>query len=342
MTKFFNFHKSIVRLYQLAAVVILYGVLFCVMAYGFTMAFYTVNKTWSAPFIVTPTTDKILDMTGKVVTSQQAMAALRVDRDKLEISLVEFKVTKAQLDALDTQFQQAISLEAKGNTVDQPELSTLNDRKKQDNSQTEKLAAEVAEVDKTISTDLRSGLITKADAAMARTQIRQTQNATTDSLIGEILLRDTVRQKQPQYSSTVDNLAKEAELKSSIVQLAIQIKSGEEQLASDKVQIGILQTAIDTVQHSPYFLATTDNIKFAFVPYDNQAVAKAGSTVYDCYLNMIACRRVGVVKQVFRDEEHIVHPIFKNDVRGFLVELTLTDSEAAKDKVLFFNKPLLF
>jgi hypothetical protein len=344
MNKAFQFsHKMVVKLYQIAAVITLYAVLICVASYGFTMGFYALNKSWAAPFIVQPTNDKILDLTARMVTSQQALSSLTVDRDKLTSSLDDLRATRVALSELDNQFRQAITAQNHNNAADQPELASLNGQKKEDNAQTTRSLTEVATIEAAIDKDLAAGLITKGDAAMVKTQMRQTKNAATDGLIGEVLLRDSVRQKTPDYSSMVDALAKEAELRNNLVQLVIQITSGEEQLSTDKLQIQQLTVAVNTAKNSPYFLATTGNVKFAFVPYENQDNSKVGAAVYDCYLNMVACRKVGTIMRIFKDEERATHPIFKTDIRGSLVQLELTDAEAAKDKVLFIGrKPLLF
>ena len=74
-----------------------------------------------------------------------------------------------------------------------------------------------------------------------------------------------------------------------------------------------------------------------------RAAPAIGSAVYDCYLNMISCRKVGTVKQIFAGEEHAIHPIFRTDIRGFLIQMQLDHSESAKSKTVFLNrKPLFF
>jgi len=173
--------------------------------------------------------------------------------------------------------------------------------------------------------------------------LRETRNTYTDGRIAEVLLRDNVRQKTPDYGSTVDALSKEAELKSNIIQLSIQIKSGEEQLRSDEAQITQLQAVIATAQNSPYSLATKHDVRFAFVPYENQASVYQGAEIYSCYLSMIICRNVGTVQQIFTDEEKTNNPFpfFKSELRGSLIQLSLAEQESAKEKVLFVGrKPL--
>ena len=69
----------------------------------------------------------------------------------------------------------------------------------------------------------------------------------------------------------------------------------------------------------------------------------AGAAIYDCYLNMILCRKVGTVKQIFPGEEQAIHPIFKTQIRGFLIQMNLDNAEAAKSKTVFLgSKPVLF
>jgi hypothetical protein len=337
-----SLRKFVLSAYKTLGIITLYGVLLGVVAYISMTLFYAANSTWVAPFIITPTNEKILDMTAKLVESQQALNALTIDRDRLQGSMGDMLKTKAQLDVLDTDFQSAIALQKKSNKVDSPAITALNENKRVDNLKTDKTIQEVVAVEAKIDSDLKAGLITQGDAAIAKVQLRMNQNAATDSKISEVLLRDVVRSKGPTYPTTADTLAKEAELKSTSVQLGIQIWSGQEQLNTDKTQIVALSRAIATAQGSPYFLATKDNVRFAFAQYGTNHV-KVGEAVYGCYLNMILCHKVGVVEQVFSDEERAIHPVFHTDIRGVLIQLNLIDNEAAKDTVLFLgHAPLWF
>ena len=336
-------HQLAVPTYRTAAVLTLYGILALVASYGFVQIFFALNASWVAPFIVAPTNDKILDITAKLVTSQQTMTTLVLDRDRLRDSLGDLKKSKASLDLLDQKFQTALSLQSSANVVDSSELKNLNMQKTEDMAATLRILDEVKEIEAKIDKDLRAGLITKGDAAIAKTQLRETRNTYTDGRIAEVLLRDNVRQKTPDYGSTVDALSKEAELKSNIIQLSIQIKSGEEQLRSDEAQITQLQAVIATAQNSPYSLATKHDVRFAFVPYENQASVYQGAEIYSCYLSMIICRNVGTVQQIFTDEEKTNNPFpfFKSELRGSLIQLSLAEQESAKEKVLFVGrKPL--
>jgi len=134
-------------------------------------------------------------------------------------------------------------------------------------------------------------------------------------------------------------------LQSEVAQLDIAIGVAEKQFYEESRQIARLREAITTAKKSPYYLNASggQTLYFAFVPYDNQVHAVVGSSIYDCYLNMILCRQVGTVKAIFPGEEHAIHPIFKTQIRGFMIQMTLDYAESAKSKTVFMgHKAVLF
>lgn len=324
-------------------IVFLYGFLLAACLYMFVLGFYAFSSTWAAPFVITPTSNTILDLSAKLVSSQQSLATLIVDRDRWQETVSEFGYTRKKLNLLDQSFQYAITGQREENAIDQPDLALLQGRKHTDNVETDNISDKIDATVREASKDLALGLATKTDVASIIVQARQSKNLATDNKITEVLMRDTIRQKSPKASAAMDALAREAELRTSIVQLDLQIAQGIALIASNNIQIGSLKKAIDVAKHSPYFLATFEKVYFGFVPYDNQDKAVVGTPVYACRLNMVICRKVGIVQKVFEDEEHIDHPIFKTLVRGFLVQIELDDTEAVKNKTLFLgNKPLAF
>jgi hypothetical protein len=200
-------------------------------------------------------------------------------------------------------------------------------------------------VESNLHKDLGSGLITQGDAATQLAAVNQTREAFTDSKIAEVLLTDNVLDKTTVGTGSLDVLVKQAELRSEVAQLDVAINVADKQLHEENRQIDRLHQAIATAKLSPYYLnaAGGQTLYFAFVPYDNQAYATLGNAVYDCFLNMVLCRKVGSVKQVFPGEEQLIHPIFKTQIRGFLIQMNLDHSESAKSKTVFLGrKPVLF
>jgi hypothetical protein len=338
-------YKLVLMLYRVFAITVLYLVLIGILAYAWVMGFYAVNSSWAAPVILSAADEKSLDFRERLVTSQQTIEDLKVDTNKLNSGVAEMKKHRAALLALEPQLQTAIAREQTHNLTAGPELATLDRQKLADNQKTQTVLAQLNQVESNINKDLASGLITQGDAATQLAALNQAKGAYTDSKIAEVLLTDSVLDKTTTGTSSLNVLVKQAELRSEVAQLDVAINVAEKQLQEESRQIDRLREAIGTAKQNPYYLnaAGGQTLYFAFVPYDNQAHAVAGSSVYDCYLNMIACRKVGTVKQIFPGEEQAIHPIFKTQIRGFLIQMNLDHADSAKSKTVFLgSKPVLF
>jgi hypothetical protein len=338
-------YKLVLGLYRVFAITVLYLVLAGVFAYAFVMGFYAISSSWAAPIILSPVDEKSLDFRQKLVTSQQTIEDVKLDAQKMESGIAEMTKHRAALVALEPQLQEAILRERSHNRATGPQLAALDSQKQTDNAKTQAVLTRLKEVESNINKDLAAGLITKGDAATQLSALNQAQDAYTDSKIAEVLLTDNVLQKTATGTDSLDVLEKQAELRSETAQLDIAINVAQKELQEDNRQIDRLREAIRTAKQSPYYLNASGGktLYFAFVPYDNQASAVVGRPIYDCYLNMIVCRQVGTVGQLFSGEETAIHPIFKTNIRGFLIQMNLNRAESAKSKTVFLGgKPLLF
>lgn len=338
-------YKVQVNLFRVVAAVVMFGILFGVMRYGVDEMFYFVSRSWIAPALVSPSNDRILAMTAQLVTSQQTLDNLVLDRNRLQESIGEMQTERSGLVVLGDQLTTALAVQKRDNGVNGRELSRLGGTKKDDIVGTSRVLNDVRTTSAQIESDLSAGLITKGDAALQRIALTQFSGSLTDSKIGEVLMRDAVRSKTTTDIDTLTVLSKQADLKSTIAQLGININIGTQQLQSDKGQIADLTRAMIVVKQSPYYAATqiSKSLGFAFVPYENTAHAVVGAPVYDCYLDIVACHKVGNIGVVFSDEQRATHPIFKTEIRGVFVQLKLTEQESIKSKTLFIGgKPLFF
>jgi hypothetical protein len=337
-------YKLLISLYRVFAITVLYAVLVGILTYAFVMGFYALSNSWAAPLILSAVDEKSLDFREKLVTSQQTIEDLKVDSQKQESGLAEMKKHRAALLALEPQLKEAIARELAHSRSVGPQLAALDAEKQADNVKTQTVLAQLKEVESDISKDLAAGLITKGDAATQLSALNQSQSAYTDSKIAEVLLTDNILQKTTTGTDQLDVLEKQAELRSEAAQLTLAINLADKQFQEDSRQIDRLRQAIVAAKQSPYYLNAAGGqvLYFAFVPYDNQANAVAGAPIYDCYLNMIVCRRVGTVSQIFPGEETAIHPIFKTNIRGFLMQMNLNHPDSAKSKTVFLGrKPLL-
>jgi hypothetical protein len=340
-------YRVVLTLYRVFAILVLYLVLAGIIIYAFVMGFYAVNSSWAAPVILSAADEKSLDFREKLVTSQQTIEDLKVDTGKLESGLDEMKLHRSALIELEPELKAAIAREQAHNLTTGSELANLDKEKQTDNAKTAQVLAQLKQVESDIHKDLAAGLITKGDAATQLSALNQTSSTYTDSRIAEVLLTDSVLDKTTTGTNSLNVLVKQAELRSEVAQLDVAINVAQKQLTEEQRQIDRLREAITTAKQSPYYLNTAGGqmLYFAFVPYTNQANAAAGQSIYDCYFNMVLCRHVGTVKQIFTGEEDAIHPIFKTNIRGFLIQMNLDRDhlESGKSETVFLGrKPLLF
>ncbi len=336
-------HKLVLFLYRSVAIIALYGILIGVLSYISVLGFYAVNTSWIAPTTINPTDEMSLGVTDKLVTSRNAIATLTLDVERQQMGIATLRTQRSSLAALQPLIQSAISDRRAQDKESAHRLTDLYAQKNSDNARTTKVLNKVETVESRIDLDLAAGLITQADAAEAEAQLNQEQNSLTDGKIEAASLYDTVEDKSAANTDTVETVAKEVDLQSQIATLDMELKLAQKEIDSDSDQIQQINQATSGAADTPYFRSTLGNstINLAFVPYDNQKSVSIGAPVYDCYLDFVACRYVGSVKYIFPNEEKLQNPIFKTDMRGFLVQLDLTDQNVARSKTLFVgNKPL--
>ena len=337
-------YKVTLGLYRVFAIITLYAVLAGILAYAFVMGFYAINRSWAAPLILSASDEKSLDFMQKLVISRQSIEDLKVDVIRQQTTLAEMDKYRASLIALDRELQTAITAKHDHDQLTGPQLAELDKQKQADNRKTEEVLVQIHQIEAQIKSDLATGLITKGDAATQLAALNHARTDYTDSRIADVMLGDSILDKTTVGTKTLEVLEKQAELRSDIAQLDVTLGVAEKQLQEDNRQIDRLRDAITIAKQSPYYLNANGDkrLYFAFVPYDNQANATVGAPIYDCYLNMAFCRKVGTVKAVFLGEQVINHPIFKNQVRGLTILMDLSHPESAKSQTVFLGrKPLL-
>lgn len=337
-------NRSVLTLYRIFAIVSLYGVLAAVLMFGVGSMFYAVSKTWVAPLIITQVDKDTLDLTSKTLATQNTVDDLNLDLEKLRGTVSEAKSHKSKLEKLLPAINQAIDQENQHKQETGPVLANLDEQKNHDVVRTQKALAKLDDAYSDVDKELAAGLITKNDATQATIALVKSNGDLTDSKIATTLLKDTIWQKTLPTTTYLDTLHKKAELESQIECLRIVIDSAEHQIATEKNQVAKLNQALAAAKQTPLWAAMQGGrTNVALVPYDNQSVAVAGSPVFDCYLSFIGCRQVGILKASYSGEQHATHPIFRTDLRGFLVQLDLTNMDSAKAKTLFVgSKPFLF
>src|SRR3569623_1882503 len=102
-----------------------------------------------------------------------------------------------------------------------------------------------------------------------------------------------------------------------------------------------VDSIIAGLKKSAYLRALDDGAQVAMVPYSNVEKAHKGAPLYACKVGMFVCHQVGTVAEVLPSEVQVESPHGGKTSRGLMVEMKLTDPDAAREDVLFAGgKPL--
>lgn len=329
--------KLVLNLYKWVGLSILYGILFGMVSYVTVIMYYITASSWGAPVTLSASDPASLDMLGKVLTSEAQRNALSIDTARLSKLLLEMKTHRLALQTVLNQIDPAILREDEAAKSNGSALAALDQQKQSDIETTNDGGVEALR--REIDQDLFSGLITKSEAETAKLALTEARNGFTDNSVTEILLRDQIVEHNPTNTKALEILAKRAELVDEVSQLDIVIIASASTLSAESAQIAALNAAIKTAQDSPVYAVLFGPSKtFLFVPYGTDA--RTGSPLYACKIGLMFCSKAGRVVRTFPAEVHGVNPLFKDDMRGTLAEITLDNPEVAKSKVLFFNRPL--
>jgi hypothetical protein len=335
--------KWILSAYRSVALIALYGILAGVAIYVGTLGFYTINSSWIAPTSVAPTDVDSLAISDHLVASQNALATLQMDLQRENLTVADYEAQRSALNALEPALSHAINSKHAQDRVVASSLVALKGRKAADIERTAGMQDSDATVEHSILQDLKAGLITKAAATASLIQLNDSRNALTDSNIADVELQGTILEKKTSVQTDIDAFSKQVDLHSKIATLDMEVAVARQQVASDQRQIERIKTAVSVATDTPYFASVSGEtqVYLAFVPYDNEKHVAVGEPLYDCYLNFIGCRYVGTIKHVYKNEEKVNNPIFHTEMRGYVVQLNLIDTNVVRSKTLFVGgKPL--
>lgn len=319
--RFFNLKTFYLKSYRFAGFCVLSSALLWLFGYGFVILFFLFNNSWVAPTVISPTSDRMLQFTAGYQTAKQNELTVEVTDKQAQR---DFDVAVENLDQLEW---------AKKRFMESaPALVRLQGQKRGD------VAASITmdkvlqkSADDTLS-DLKNGLITRQEASAQAAGVQTFHNQTTDGAItyhsNWNTLDTAATALHNQYITAKADVLTKRDL----------VKASDEalQLARHSVQI---------LEDSSYFHALGNGSNMVFVSYDNHS-AKVGAPIYDCYMLIIACHKVGTVTHLYTDEQLVEFPLFNiklsRTVRGVMAD-TDVNTKSMHSTVLFVgHKPLLF
>ena len=342
--------KLVVSTYRLMGFAILTIIVAVLIGYITTTAFYFVSHTWIVPTIVSPSDDKVVQLRTELAAQQNV-------RDKLESDLHESERAAAAEGEFQKEFADAIQADLDGRKValgrvqalagaayaTRQKISTTNDTyaKQLAAKSQQELDAGLIDRDHAMSNNFTEAQISDAQLRLQTSEVQFEQQAAelkqqTDAL-DALLTGPSADGKKKALSYDVLKIKRDYD--ASKLALAKALETHKMLAASlareDEILAGLKQSA--------YLRALDDKATVALVPYGNLENAKVGTPLYACNVGMVMCREVGTVEAILPGEIQFKNPHRDTQVRGQMVELQMTDSDAATDEVLFVGgEPLGF
>lgn len=337
--------KLVVSTYRLLGFGILTIIVAVLIGYIGTSTFYFLNKSWVTPVALSANDEKVVGL-------QSQLASQLNEREKLVAELEQSERAIKAEQAFQLQFAKAIKHDLDGRrqaldrvkqlaqsaAVTRHEIRTTNgDYSSATVSKMEnEYSAGLIDRDSMLAGKFQLAQISSANLSLAERQADFDQRAAelraqTQSL--DALLGDKTTTSALSYD--VLKIARDYE--TSKLALAQQMSDRERLKAAVQRQDQI----INGVNQTAYMRAVANGATVALVPYANLKNVAKGSPLYACKLNMVWCRQVGKVLDVLPGEVLVKQPHRESMVRGKMIEMQMTEPNAAQEEVLFVGgKPL--
>jgi hypothetical protein len=338
---------ALLKGYRWLAIVALSAILLGAGGYGVIMLTFIMNSSWIAPVILSKSDPHVAALAGQVFAAKQNYDTMKGQLDSSEQARNLLQTQHDWLKGIISRYEHSLGDEKNASTQFNGQLQVLVGQRKAINVRSEQVVAANRQVSADIDSALKAGLITSVTATQARAGLVTAESALADSKVAAATIDNQISQLSRGAQSlgggnsspeAMQSLAQVSILKQELNETDLKLVQLEADVKVKTKESAELATMLDGMKASPYYMAAygdKDLRRFAFVPYDNEEAAQVGAPVYSCKAEIVICFKVGRVKALTKDEEHTTHPLFNSQLRGFLAELDLDDSKAAKDEVLF-------
>lgn len=351
--KMFKFiQKYIISLYRLVALTVLITIIIGVISYLALLIIYGSNRSWAAPLILSPSQERVLAFQPQIANLEANLNKQRVD---LETAKLKIRMSTEQANetrSLISRLKNAQQNEAKEMRATGKAFNSALSSKKSDISMTNSLIKDSTLLLSQIDQELKAKLITSDQAMQRRMSIQSAMNSATDAKTQAVQITSQARQLNAGAttfsggSSSVSALVSVQQLQqlnSIVVEAEAEIHIGSITVESLSKTIADGERILAVAKTSPYFKALREPVNVLFIPYTNLVGVKVSDPIYDCYLQVLICRKVGNINTIYKAEEYARHPLFKTDLKGQFANITFTDPSATESSVVFIGgKPLLF
>ncbi len=339
--------KLVVSTYRLLGFAILSVIVAVLISYIATTSFYFMNKTWIAPVAISAGDEKVVTLKTQLATQQNERERLIAELDQSERRI------KAE-QAFQMQFAKAIRADAAGRRQALSRVQALASAAASTRQQITKDTGDYSEAEKSrMDKEYEGGLITRDTMMAGKFQRAQIQSAHLSLAERQAEFDQRASELSSQTASLdalLNNQSVSSALSYDVLKIARDYEQSKLELAKETGNRERLKTAIQRQEQiiaglssSAYLRALENGATVALIPYENLPNANKGTPLYACRVNMVWCRKVGEVLDILPGEVQLKHPKRDTMLRGRMIEMKMSEPEAAYKEVLFLGgKPLKF
>jgi hypothetical protein len=338
--------KHVVTAYRMLGFGILTIIVFVLIGYIATTAFFYLSDSWIVPMAVSPTDEKVVALEAQLAERQNNRDRLAADYDDANRAIA---VQKAYQSDFEIAVQGDLSArKAALERMHELAIAAASTRRSIRNSND----AFTSAAGKRMADEYKAGLIDRQGMLTGKLQLAQITSSSLSlkehQAEYEVRAADLEGQTKS-LEALLANTASDTPVSYDVLKIKQELEASR--LAAEKAT-GLrdaLKSALDredkllaTLKATSYVRAMADHAQVAFVPYGNMHTVERGTSLYGCKVGMVFCHKVGTVLEILPGEVQFKHPHRDKMLRGQMVELKLEDSASATDDVLFVGgRPLL-
>ncbi|QSQ26580.1 hypothetical protein JY651_17310 [Pyxidicoccus parkwayensis] len=353
-------NSIVVSAYKFMGSVLLALIMLGLISFLSVQGFFMVSRSWVTPTVISPTDTEILTLSTQVAAQTSARDHVLAERRVVEDRIADTERTIAAERSFQQRFRVALNGERASRERVSKRLSELRreyglarEEIVQSNrafsgltrARTDALfGARLLEQEDKLTINHHLAQVAQSNLSLAQSSvdIETKLDALRREMAGLAAVQKGLGEESSPAGMTTDVLLLEREFTHSVLELAraeATLKSLKQDLkALDDVALRY-ETLIASLRASPYLRAIEKDLTVAFVPYENLSHAEQGTPLYSCAVTLFWCREVGVMGKVLEGEVSLKHPIRQYMIRGVMVEIQLSDGQAAREELLHLGSP---
>ena len=321
-------------------------IIICIGILGYLIGsiFFIIDKRWIIPIILSPNSERVIQINSEYTQQKFLLNKIEIEKFKIEsqISLINEQLDiKKNLQKRfeiafqnDLKFKKAKLLLVNEEIQEHEKMKTINSQEYSQSvlSNIESLIS-AGVIDKYTYNQKRfsvdQNLINLSNYQQKEEQLKLEKETLEKNIYSLQYLSDKIKNKKNQTDAPIyDILLIEQEY----LNLSQIIKELENEIITLKAESNIAERTINDytkicqkIKQSPYYLALSKNIIVAFSPYSNLKNIKIDDPIYGCYIGLIICKKVAIVKEILEGEIIAKHPVFNKELRGKMIIIDMLD-----------------